>query len=297
MSVAATTWAWARPSGPGGVRGNDRLVLLAIADAADSKGQNAWPAIETIAAMAGLSERTVQRSIRSLEQLGILTIERNAGGDHRVRVDRRPNRYGLMMASDHGVTDQHPVELGEPVDSQDHGVTDRAVRGDKSGHRGVTQLCHPNKDLNRSEPIASTGVDAGEISLRSAVLEACEVDPERITRTAEGVITKAVSDLAAVGASPGDVPAAARNFRDRFPVATLTPAGLAKHWPQLAPTRAREAMTTTAATRFGRSLALTESDRQAAIDEIEDEYGDGDDRVEALAAYDARHPHLEDAPC
>jgi len=278
MSVAATTWAWARPSGPGGVRGNDRLVLLAIADAADSKGQNAWPAIETIAAMAGLSERTVQRSIRSLEQLGILTIERNAGGDHRVRVDRRPNRYGLMMASDHG-------------------VTDRAVRGDKSGHRGVTQLCHPNKDLNRSEPIASTGVDAGEISLRSAVLEACEVDPERITRTAEGVITKAVSDLAAVGASPGDVPAAARNFRDRFPVATLTPAGLAKHWPQLAPTRAREAMTTTAATRFGRSLALTESDRQAAIDEIEDEYGDGDDRVEALAAYDARHPHLEDAPC
>jgi hypothetical protein len=92
MSVAATTWVW-KHSQSGG---NDRLVLLAIADAADAQGANAWPRVSTIAIMAGLSVRTVQRCIQSLVELGELEVERQAGRED--LPDRwRPNRYRIVL--------------------------------------------------------------------------------------------------------------------------------------------------------------------------------------------------------
>jgi hypothetical protein len=92
VSVAATTWVWNHSQSGG----NDRLVLLAIADAADAQGANAWPRVSTIAAMAGLSARTVQRCIASLVKLGELEVERQAGGGE--LPDRwRPNRYRIPL--------------------------------------------------------------------------------------------------------------------------------------------------------------------------------------------------------
>lgn len=50
----------------------EKLVLLALADCANDEGL-AWPSIATIRRKANVGERTVQRSIRSLEIQGILT--------------------------------------------------------------------------------------------------------------------------------------------------------------------------------------------------------------------------------
>lgn len=145
----------------------------------------------------------------------------------------------------------------------------------------------------RIETLAPTDVDAVEISLRSAVLEACAIDSDRITRSAEGVIAKAVNDLIDAGATPADVPAAAKSYRDRFPAATLTPAALAKHWPLLLPNRARAVPEISPAERFGRSLGLTEPDYQSALDQVLGEFDDDEDRVAALNAYSAASSHAE----
>lgn len=306
MSVAATTWAWSRPSDEGGVRGNDRLVLLAVADAADSKGQNAWPAVETIAAMAGLSERTVQRSIRSLEKLGILRVDQQEGGDSKVRSDRRPNKYTLAMDPDHGVTERHPVPAGDAVDNSgdgatavsprsDDGVTDETSRGDKTGLHGVTQLCHPNKDLNKSKQLlAPTAVDAVEnVSLRNAILEACQLDPSKITSSALGAIDKAVRDLEAVEALPDEVPAATAVFRSRFPNATLTPLALAKHWPLLGGPKSLPTKVLSEPEKFGMVLGRSSTGPLGAVEQIHDRFDEPERAVACQAFKDTRQLQLE----
>jgi hypothetical protein len=64
----------------------DRLVLIAIANHADARGWNAWPSIEKIAEEAGVHDVTVWRSVKALEELAELAVERRPG---------RPNRYRL----------------------------------------------------------------------------------------------------------------------------------------------------------------------------------------------------------
>lgn len=49
-----------------------RLVLIAIANHANERGENSFPNLETLAREAGLSVRQVQRAIGQLEKLGEL---------------------------------------------------------------------------------------------------------------------------------------------------------------------------------------------------------------------------------
>ena len=58
MSIKAINWAWDQQLPP-----NAKLILMAIADAADEEG-NCWPKIKTIAKKCGVSQRTVQRSLK-----------------------------------------------------------------------------------------------------------------------------------------------------------------------------------------------------------------------------------------
>lgn len=95
MSIKVMTWVWAHSP----AQGTDRLILLAIADSADDDGGNAWPSEATLADKAKVSERTVRRSIRSLEEMGVLTVEPHAGGLPETRPDRRPNRYKVHMTT------------------------------------------------------------------------------------------------------------------------------------------------------------------------------------------------------
>lgn len=135
MSVKVMGWVWDHSQ----AGGTDRLVLLAIADSADHDGTNAWPAVSTIARKCQVSERTVQRSIRSLVDLGELRVLDQAGGHGAMRADRRPNLYEIVM--DDGATERHP---------EGDGVTPGAPRGDNQGADGVTPLS-PNPSLDPSE--------------------------------------------------------------------------------------------------------------------------------------------------
>jgi Helix-turn-helix domain len=88
-----------------------RLVLLAVADHADDDGNNAWPSIPTLARKALVSERQAQRAIRTLQKMGELGVNLFAG-------PHGANTYTVLLRGD---------KLS-PL-----GVTNRTVRGDKSG--------------------------------------------------------------------------------------------------------------------------------------------------------------------
>lgn len=74
MSVRVMSIVWELDLPPG-----EKLVLLALADQANDKGLQCWPALSTIAHKSGQNERTVRRAIRSLESKGHLTCHFRAG--------------------------------------------------------------------------------------------------------------------------------------------------------------------------------------------------------------------------
>ena len=92
MSIQALAWVLEHSRATLG----DRLVLLAIANHAKADGKDAWPSIRMIAVEALVSERTAQRSVQNLVELGELVIEEESG-------PRRPRTYSIV-----GVPICHP---------------------------------------------------------------------------------------------------------------------------------------------------------------------------------------------
>jgi hypothetical protein len=88
MSVRVLSWVLDHSEAPG----NDRLVLIAIADEADDDGANAYPSIDRIARRARVNKRTTMRALERLEATGELVVLRpevNGRGHH--------NRYAVVM--------------------------------------------------------------------------------------------------------------------------------------------------------------------------------------------------------
>lgn len=72
--------------------GRARLVLLAIADHQGEIG--AWPSIATLARMVNSSERSVQRDIQYLQDIGELKVEfQNAP----TRTQYKSNLYWVIL--------------------------------------------------------------------------------------------------------------------------------------------------------------------------------------------------------
>lgn len=88
MSIRCQNWVFEHSES----RGNDRLVLLVIADEADDDGSNAYPGIERIALKARLPVRTVMRCVERLETEGALLVQRPEKPGR-----GRFNRYVVVM--------------------------------------------------------------------------------------------------------------------------------------------------------------------------------------------------------
>jgi hypothetical protein len=78
VSVKVMTWVWSHST----AKGIDRLVLLAIADSAEDDGRNAWPSVDTLSRKCAVDQRTVQRSILRLADLGELGYCKGGGRGH-----------------------------------------------------------------------------------------------------------------------------------------------------------------------------------------------------------------------
>lgn len=68
MSIKAINWAWDQQLPP-----NSKLILMAIADAADEEG-NCWPKIKTIAKKCSVSQRTVQRALKDFISNNFISV-------------------------------------------------------------------------------------------------------------------------------------------------------------------------------------------------------------------------------
>lgn len=81
MSVHVSSWVWKHST----TKGNDRLVLLALADIADDAGV-CWPSVSHIASKTLLHEQTVRTRLKALKAAGELAWEDRPGTSNRFRV-------------------------------------------------------------------------------------------------------------------------------------------------------------------------------------------------------------------
>lgn len=88
MSIKAVSWVLHESMSTG----NDRLVLIAIADEADDGGGNAFPSMRLIAEKARIDRSTACRAVNRLEHGGELLVRRPA-----TKGRGRFNRYVLVM--------------------------------------------------------------------------------------------------------------------------------------------------------------------------------------------------------
>ena len=75
MSVQAISWVLEQSES----RLSARHVLISIANHAKSDGTDAWPSVATIARESRLSVSEVHSSLRELQELGELSVDRAAG--------------------------------------------------------------------------------------------------------------------------------------------------------------------------------------------------------------------------
>lgn len=106
MSAKCQAWVYEHSE----ATGNDRLVLLAIADEADDDGANGHPSVDRIAHKARATKRTTLRSIERLEEAGALVVTRPEK-----RGRGRFNTYAVVMRNGDNLT-PFPVENGSPIE-------------------------------------------------------------------------------------------------------------------------------------------------------------------------------------
>ena len=114
-------WAWEQPLPP-----VPKLVLMALADNADDHGY-CWPKVKTIAAKCSTSERTVQRTIKTLLAAGLL------------KKDARFSASGRQVSNGYTLALTYPDKLS-PSPKCNEGEGDTCVTP------GVTQLCQGEGD-------------------------------------------------------------------------------------------------------------------------------------------------------
>lgn len=232
MSVQAIGWVLDHSP----AKGTDRLVLLAIANHAGQSpidgAWESWPGIATIQREAGLDrDRTVTDSLTRLAEAGLLERVVNGAPDARMRGDRRPNLYRVLLTDgvSCGDTRCRWCDGQRGVAGASNGVSPER----STGCREAT----PKPVVNRqgtvlAPPTAIASKQRERDELWEAVLAATGTRPEDVTDSHRGAIAKAVGDLRKVDATPDEVHVRARRFRTTWPKLTLTANALARHWAE-----------------------------------------------------------------
>lgn len=215
MAVRVSQWVWDYSM----AEGNDRLVLLKIADNCNDEGMNAFPSVRHISAKCKLSTRTVQRSIKSLEEIGELYIEKRGGTS---------NTYIVVMG--------RPLsELGKvytKVESQARRETEKMRASEDADVESVEPETTPSMDIVVAEaekPVRQRAQDP----IWEVTMSACGIDTGGINDAARGRYNKAVKLLKDSNATADEIIIRAMRYRKKFKGAALTPTALASHWAEL----------------------------------------------------------------
>ncbi len=133
----------------------EAAVLLTHVAASDD-GNNAWPAVATIAEKTKVSERTVQRAIKALTLLGELRVDPNAGR-------RGVNVYTVVMRrQDDTPTASHP-DSESP--RQNDGVSLVTSGGDNVSPRGDMGVTRTVLEPSKTHPSTTSSSDAARLDV------------------------------------------------------------------------------------------------------------------------------------
>lgn len=113
MSIKISSLVWKLD----GLTATQKFVLLRLADFADDDGGSVFPSVPKVATDCGLTDRAVQKAIRSLEEVGLLVLVHEA-----VFSKRRPREYRIAIAGepDAPVNDVHRRTTFTPPVNQIH---------------------------------------------------------------------------------------------------------------------------------------------------------------------------------
>lgn len=108
MSIRIMTRVWEYSQH----KGSTLLLLLAIADFTDDRGENAWPSVDTLSRKIRMTERQTRYLLRTLEKSGELVVARRGGGR------KRSNLFRVSIVDtgqSHVKRGQSSVETGQPT--------------------------------------------------------------------------------------------------------------------------------------------------------------------------------------
>lgn len=133
------SWVWEHSQ----ATGNDRLVLLAIADTAHDDGTSAFPKSATIQRKCGgISERTVSRCVARLVELNELFVEAYGKG-------REPSRYRVLMIVHDGTGVNEGGQIVYPEGGQsDAPAPSECLPGVDTGDHPAPSDCPPGVDTS-----------------------------------------------------------------------------------------------------------------------------------------------------
>ncbi len=143
---------------------SEKFVLLALADHARDDGSRVYPSIATVARKTGFSERTVQRCMRTLQAMGILTIVKKSVRYGTTEYLIRGDNLSPLQSSR---GDKHDIQGCQAVTP---GVTNTTFRGDTVSpkpleNRQLNLKREPAKDL-RSESLFKKFIKKAEPILK-----------------------------------------------------------------------------------------------------------------------------------
>lgn len=197
-----------------------RHVALAMSLYMSERGDSAFPGAKRLAHDTGLTERAVRTLLGDLAAAGWLEL-----------VARGGLKGGKRMANLYRATIPNPGlpfthERGSPVNGDAR--TPDPERADPRTRISPCSIESPR------ETIGAAGAGRERDLLWDAIVEACGIDPQAITKGMRGEIAAAVKALRDVNADPAEVPARARSYGKMMSSAVLSPSALAKWWPTLA---------------------------------------------------------------
>ena len=211
MSVYCTTRVWKKSK----ATGNDKLVLLAIADNAWEDGTNAFPSVGHIAHKTGLDKRTVKRIVKKLIEIGELKrqLRHNQSSLFTVLIqDNWPdNPMNIIIddEDDDSVGEQSTELIGEVLP-----VISKKVPAKKKASPAVKKERLP-------DPVWD------------AVMDVCGIDQTTLNQSERSKYGGCCKLLKESQATSDEIYVRAQRYRKRYEGIVLTPAALVNHWSSL----------------------------------------------------------------
>ncbi|HEX3780063.1 MAG TPA: helix-turn-helix domain-containing protein [Pseudonocardiaceae bacterium] len=181
MSIEAIHWALNTAPIPTDRKDASALaiVLIGLANHADPTGADAFPAVERLMAYGRISRRTVQRALRSLEELGLISKGDNRYRDAKIgRPDQRPQCYNLTLSTGLSTGSGTGRRADAPLISNGaSATTERGVSRNMTGrqHDARIVLNHPGNRPSRER--APMGARPAETQPVCGQCDARESDP------------------------------------------------------------------------------------------------------------------------